>query len=109
MTIFRELQSATVKGYTLAQDTQQHPIAGVYSVDDYGQLVPSSTTRDIEITIKPYSQQNVTDPRYVDVEAVGLTRDYIAPGEVISLAQGDFRVKYVIPTPRWQEALLVRL
>lgn len=102
MTIFRELQSATVTGY----DTES---AGVYSVDDYGQLVPSSTTRDIEITLKPYSQQNVTDPRYVDVEAVGLTRDYIAPGEVISLAQGDFRVKYVIPTPRWQEALLVRL
>lgn len=98
MTITRELQSATIKNYGL-------------TVDDYGQLEQGTpTTRTADIMFKVYAQQNVQDPRYVDVEAVGLTKDKsITPGEVISFAQGDFRVKYVIPTSRWQELLLIKL
>lgn len=98
MTIQRELQSATVKAYGL-------------TVDAYGQLQRGTPTeRTIEVAVKIYSQQNVQDPRYIDVEMVGLTRDTdIAPGEVISLAQGDYRVKYVVPTGRWQELLLTKL
>lgn len=98
MTITRELQSATIKSYGL-------------TVDAYGQLEQGTpTTRTADIMFKVYGQQNVQDPRYVDVEAVGLTKDKsIVPGEVISFAQGDFRVKYVIPTSRWQELLLVKL
>lgn len=96
MTIQRELQSATVKGYTM-------------NVDAYGQL-EAGLQRSIELSVKLYSQQNVDDPRYVDVELVGLTKDTsIVPGEVISLAQGDYRVKYVIPTGRWTELMLVKL
>ena len=98
MTIQRELQSATIKAYGL-------------TVDAYGQLEQGTpTTRTADIAFKIYSQMNVTDPRYVDVEAVGLTKDKsIVPGEVISFAQGDYRVKYVIPTGRWQELMLVKL
>ena len=98
MTITRELQSATIKAYGT-------------TVDAYGQLEQGTpTTRTADIAFKIYSQMNVTDPRYVDVEAVGLTKDKsIVPGEVISFAQGDYRVKYVIPTGRWQELLLVKL
>lgn len=98
MTITRELQSATIKTYGL-------------TVDTYGQLEQGTpTTRQADIAFKVYAQQNVQDPRYVDVEAVGLTKDTsIVPGEVISFAQGDFRVKYVIPTGRWQELMLVKL
>ena len=97
MTITRELQSATIKAYGS-------------TVDRYGQLVQSDGTRTADIAFKIYAQQNVQDPRYVDVEAVGLTKDTsIVPGEVISFAQGDFRVKYVIPTGRWQEVLLTKL
>lgn len=96
MTIQRELQSATVKGYTM-------------NVDAYGQL-EAGLPRSIELSVKLYSQQNVQDPRYVDVELVGLTKDKsIVPGEVVSLAQGDYRVKYVIPTGRWTELMLVKL
>lgn len=96
MTIQRELQSATVKGYTM-------------NVDAYGQL-EAGLPRSIELSVKLYSQQNVQDPRYVDVELVGLTKDKsIVPGEVISLAQGDYRVKYVVPTGRWTELMLVKL
>ena len=96
MTINRELQSATIKTYG--------------GTDDYGQLTFSETTRTADIAYKVYSQQNVPDPRYVDVEGVGFTHDIsIVPGEVVSLAQGDFRVKYVIPTGRWTELMLVKL
>ena len=98
MTITRELQSATIKTYGT-------------TVDAYGQLEQGTpVTRTADIAFKVYAQQNVTDPRYVDVEAVGLTKDTsIVPGEVISFAQGDYRVKYVIPTGRWQELMLVKL
>ena len=97
MTITRELQSATIKTYGT-------------TVDRYGQLVQSDVTRTADIAFKIFAQQNVQDPRYVDVEAVGLTKDTsIVPGEVISFAQGDFRVRYVIPTGRWHELLLVKL
>lgn len=105
MTINRELQSVTIKG--LAHDTSA-PYGP--AVDDYGQITYSMTTRSAQMTVKIYSQQNVSDPRYVDVEMVGLTKDTsIVPGEVVSLAQGDFLVKYVVPTGRWQEILLTRL
>ena len=97
MTINRELQSATIKTFGP-------------SVDDYGQLTQSETTRTADVAYKVYAQQNVQDPRYVDVEGVGFTHDTsIVPGEVISLAQGDFRVKYVVPTSRWIELMLVKL
>ena len=98
MTITRELQRATIKAYGLTTDT-------------YGQLEQGTpTTRTADIAFKIYAQQNVQDPRYVDVEAVGLTKDKsIVPGEVISFAQGDYRVKYVIPAARWTELMLVKL
>ena len=105
MTIMRELQNVTIKGYA-------HESTAPYglSVDSYGQLVPASSSRSAQVAFKLYSQQNVQDPRYVDVEAVGLTKDTsIVPGEVITFAQGDFRVKYVIPTSRWTELMLVKL
>lgn len=97
MTVTRELQSATIKTYG-------------QTVDEYGQRTLSETTRTADIAFKIYSQQNSADPRYVDIEMVGLTKDEsIVPGEVISFAQGDFRVRYVIPTGRWRELLLVKL
>ena len=97
MTITRELQSVTIKAYGTATDA-------------YGQLIQSEATRTADIAFKIYAQANVPDPRYVDVDAVGLTKDTsIVPGEVISFAQGDFRVKYVIPTSRWQHLMLVKL
>lgn len=97
MTITRELQSATVKTYGTA-------------VDAYGQLVQNSDTRTIDVTLKVYTQQNTADPRYVDVDMIGLTKDtQVAPGEVLSLTQGDYRVKYVLPTGRWYQLMLKKL
>lgn len=102
--INRELQSASVTGFA-------HDTAAPYNltVDQYGQL-EAGIPRTIHLAVKVYSQQNVADPRYVDVELIGLTKDTsVAPGEVISLASGNYRVKYVLPTGRWNELMLVRL
>ena len=98
MTITRELQSATLKAYGT-------------NVDAYGQLEQGTpTTRTIDVAVKIFSQMNVQDPRYVDVELIGLTKDKdIVPGEVLSLAQGNYRIKYVVPTGRWTELMLVKL
>lgn len=105
MTINRELQSVTVKGIKHSTESLHGPV-----VDRYGQIAYDSTSRSVEMAVKIYSQQNVQDPRYVDVEMVGLTKDTsIVPGEIVSLAQVDYRVKYVIPTGRWQEILLAKL
>ena len=103
--INRELQSVTIKAFA-------HESSAPYdlAVDEYGQLTYSQTTRSAQMMTKIYSQQNVQDPRYVDVEMVGLTKDTsIVPGEVVSLASGEYRVKYVVPTGRWQEILLTKL
>ena len=133
MTIIRELQSATVKPYAHESPTQNALVTSdndlidadedrgydylafsratyEYVVDAYGQPMYSQSTRTAEIAYKLYSQMNVPDPHYVDVEAIGLTKDTsIVPGEVVCLAQGDFRVKYVIPSGHWQQLMLVRL
>lgn len=96
MTITRELQSATITANTTTTDA-------------YGQIVPGAE-RTADIAFKIFAQNNVQDPRYVDVEAVGLTKDKsIVPGEVISFAQGDYRVKYVLATGRWTQLMLVKL
>ena len=102
--INRKLQSVTVKG-------PAHESTAPYNltVDSYGQITYEQTARTIQMATWVYSQQNVQDPRYIDVEMVGLTHDAIAPGEIVTLAQGDFRVKYVVPTERWQEVLLTKL
>ena len=98
MITMRELQTVTVKAYGL-------------TVDDYGQLEQGTpVTRTVDMALKVFSQVNVQDPRYVDVDMIGLTKDTsIVPGEVISLASGDYRVRYVVPTGRWQEILLAKL
>lgn len=133
MTITRELQSATVRPYAHESPTANGLMLSdgnlidadedrgfdylsyarasyEYVVDDYGVPMYATATRTADIAFKLYSQQNVQDPRYIDVEAIGLTKDTsIVPGEVVTLAQGDFRVKYVIPSARWIQLMLVRL
>lgn len=133
MTITRELQRATIRTFAHESATQNGLVAsdGIlldadddqgfdylaysrasydYVVDEYGQFMYSVPTRTADIAFKLYSQMNTQDPRYIDVEAIGLTKDTsIVPGEVITFAEGDFRVKYVIPSGRWQQLMLVRL
>lgn len=42
--------------------------------DEYGQTRQSTPTKQtIEMVCKVYSQNNIADPRYIDVDVIGLT------------------------------------
>lgn len=65
---------------------------------------------------KIYSQVNVTDPRYVDIDVIGLINNRIISDKnevVISenkygIPEGTYIVKYVIPTNRLTQVLMKR-
>ena len=65
---------------------------------------------------KIYSQVNVTDPRYIDIDVIGLTRSSIISdkNEVIisendyGIPVGTYVVRYVIPTSRLTQVLMKR-
>ena len=59
---------------------------------------------------KIYSQTNVTDPRYVDVDLIGLTKDKdITDENVIVVGDEKFNVKYIIPSSRLYQILMTRI
>ncbi len=79
-------------------------------VDDYGQKRQGEfTSRDVEMVCKIYSQTNVTDPRYIDVDVIGLTYDKnITDKNVIIIGDDRFNVKYVIPSSRLIQILMTK-
>jgi len=60
------------------------------------------TSRSVEMFIKVNTQNNVADPRYVDCDLIGLTKDYtITTSNVIKYDGIKYNVKYLINTPRY--------
>ena len=63
---------------------------------------------------KIYSQVNVTDPRYIDIDVIGLTNNRIISdrNEVVisnndfGIPTGKYEVKYVIPSNRLTQVLM---
>ena len=80
-------------------------------VDEYGQKRQGTPTiRIVEMVCKIYSQTNVTDPRYVDVDLIGLTKDKdITDENVIVIGDEKYNVKYVIPSSRLYQILMTRI
>ena len=89
------------------------------TLNDYGEKVLStdSTTKakdtkdsinDVtaEMMVKQYSQTNVQDPRFVDVQYIGLTKAAISINEVVSIDGTDYMVLYVIPSGRYTQVML---
>ena len=77
------------------------------TLNDYGEKVlstDSSTTA--EMMVKQYSQTNVQDPRFVDVQYIGLTKAAISINEVVSIDGTDYMVLYVIPSGRYTQVML---
>jgi len=72
-------------------------------VDSVGQRrMGEPTTKTVEMFYKTYSQTNVADPRYVDIDLIGLTKDYtITTSNVIKINEDKYSVKYTIFTPRY--------
>ena len=72
-------------------------------VDSIGQRrMGEPTTKTVEMFYKTYSQTNVADPRYVDIDLIGLTKDFtINTSNVIKIENSKYSVKYTISTPRY--------
>lgn len=93
--INREWQEATVLEYSPG-------------IDARGQRRKTpSAERIIEIVPKIYSQTNVSDPRYVDVEIIGLTKDKdITTENRIQIGGNLYDVLYLIPSGRLTQVLM---
>ena len=87
--INRELQPVEVLTYS-----------GVDSVGQRRQGEP--TTRTVEMFFKVYSQSNVADPRYIDCDLIGLTKDFtITTSNVIKINEDKYSIKYILHSPRY--------
>lgn len=84
-------------------------------VDEYGQQRQGEPTEEnVDMVCKIFSQVNVTDPRYIDIDVIGLTKNHTISDKneiVISenpfdIPEGTYIVKYVIPTSRLYQILL---
>lgn len=91
--INRELKQVTYRAFDNTKDA-------------YGQLKQSYTDTDIEMMIKIQTQFNVEDPRFVDIDCVGISRELLEAGNKIIDGDKIYLIKYVIPSSRFQQALL---
>lgn len=76
------------------------------TLNDYGEKVLSTDSTTAEMMVKQYSQTNVQDPRFVDVEYICLTKAAISINEVVSIDGTDYMVLYVIPSGRYTQVML---
>lgn len=91
--INRELQAVTIKSFA-------------ETLNDYGEKVLSETTSTADMMIKQFGQSNVEDPRFVDVEYIGLTKADISVNNVVNFDGIDHMVLYVIPSGRYRQVLM---
>lgn len=81
------------------------------TVDEYGQKRQGiSTTRNVDMVCKVYNQKNVTNPKYVDVEMIGLTMDKNITDSNQIIINGDtFNILYIIPSTRQYQILMKKV
>ena len=76
--------------------------------DAYGQKRKKGTSsRDVDMVVKIYSQSNVDDVRHTDVTTIGLTYDNSITDENQIVVDGiTYNVLYVIPSGRLTQVLM---
>lgn len=78
------------------------------TVDEYG--AKKTAVKEIleaEMRIYIHSQTNVSDPRYVDCDYIGLIRDnFITVNDDIKFDDISCNVKYIIPSPRYTQIFM---
>lgn len=86
-------------------------------LDEYGQKRQSEpTVQTVEMVCKIYSQTNVTDPRYIDIDVIGLVDScFITDKNEVRIKEnpfnipvGEYQVRYVIPSTRYTQVLMKR-
>lgn len=93
--INREMQAVTILSFSS-------------ELDDYGQRrmgTPTETSADM--VIKPYTNVNVEDPRFEEVEIIGLTKSEVSTQNRIRLASGSvYDVLHVQPGERYTQVFM---
>ena len=91
----REYKTENVLSYTNATDS-------------YGQRHKGATqTTQIEMVAKLYTQSNVQDPRYIDVDMIGITKySGITTENEIVIDGKKYQVLYVIPSGKLNQVLM---
>lgn len=78
--------------------------------DKYGQKRNNGNTEEtIEMAVKVYSQTNVSDIRYNDVELIGLTKTAVKDSQQIKIDDIVYQVLYVIPSGRYNQVLMKKV
>jgi len=95
--INREMQTVQVLTYTNTKDA-------------YGQKRQDTpSTRNVDMVVKLYSQNNVQDPRYVDVDKIGITKDRtINTTNQIQVGTEVYNVLFTIPSGKYLQVLMKR-
>lgn len=74
--------------------------------DAYGQLKRQWVDNTVEMMIKIRGQVNVEDPRFIDCDAIGITKEVLAAGNKIIDGDVVYLIQYVIPSFRYQQVFL---
>lgn len=78
------------------------------TTDDYGQLrTDTATSADIEMAVYPYSQNEVSDPRCVDAQLIGLTKADVKVSNRVVVDGVEYDVIHV--NPGRQNAVFMRV
>ena len=79
--------------------------------DAYGQTrTGEPTVTKVEMFVKTYSQKNVTDPRFVEVTDIGITKDFtITTSNQIVFDSHTYNVLFTIPSERMNQVFLRRI
>lgn len=97
MTLNREMLPVTVITYKEEYDSYGQPRT----------IVSKETT--VEMAIKLSSQMNISNPEYVEVEAIGLTKDKTITDANSIIYNGEtYNIKKVIPSGRFLQLLLIK-
>ena len=77
-------------------------------IDEYGQKrKKNKTERTTEMVVKINSQVNVNDPRYIDCDYIGITKDKdIKDTDTCSFDNKNCNIKYIIPSGKYNQILI---
>lgn len=90
-------------------NTQAKVIRYTTTKDDYGQKVPTQTTKMIYVSISPKDVQRISSPAYADVNFIGICSDKTIDDSCVLEADSvQYKVKYAQPLGRFNTLYLVR-
>lgn len=78
------------------------------TVDEYGQFRTNTpTSKDIEMVVKIFAQTEVDNPKYVNIEKIGITKEKnISTENEIKIDNQLYVVRFIIPSGKYYQILM---